>query len=240
MRQGTRRSAGGEGVGIREDEAFPSASLIKVLVLAELLRQADSGRVSLDEKVTVTGGDLVEDSRMLEAEKLPAEVSLRRLAEGMIRVSDNAATNRLISRCGMDRIDALARGLGLRRTALRRRMMDLDARARGEENTTSASDMVALLAQIRGGPLLSSGARSFALGSLLGQRLASGLPIEVPAGARYAHKTGELEGVENDAGLVLLPGRAVALAVLAQGDVGLVSALVSSATGIMLGRWAAP
>ncbi len=52
----------GESVGIHEDEAFTSASLIKVLVLAELLRQALSGSVSLDEKVLVTDGDLVEDS----------------------------------------------------------------------------------------------------------------------------------------------------------------------------------
>lgn len=61
----------------------------------------------------------------------------------------------------------------------------------------------------------------------------------VPAGARYAHKTGEPRGVENVAGLVLPPGRVLVPAVLAQGDLGLVSAPVSSATGIMLSRWAA-
>ncbi len=114
----------------------------------------------------------------------------------MIRVSDNAATNLLVSRLGMDRIDALARELGLRRTALRRRMMDFGALARGQENTTSASDMANLLAEIWGGSLLSWGARSFALESRVGQRLASGLPIGFPVGARYAHRTGELRGVE--------------------------------------------
>lgn len=229
----------GESVGVREDEVFPSASLIKVLVLAELLRQADSGRLLLEDVVLVEHEDLVGNSEMLAGEWLPAEISYRRLAEGMIRVSDNAATNVLISRLGMGRIDALARELGLHHTALRRKMMDFEARARGGENTTSASDMVALMGEMWGGSLLSPEARSLALELLLGQRLTSGLPIMLPAGACYAHKTGELEGVENDAGLILLPDQTFALAVLVQGDVGHAAALVSSATGAILARWAA-
>ena len=229
----------GESVGVREDEVFPSASLIKVLVLAELLRRADSGRLLLEDVVLVEHEDLVGNSEMLAGERLPAEISYRRLAEGMIRVSDNAATNVLISRLGMGRIDALAGELGLHHTALRRKMMDFEARARGGENTTSASDMVALMGEMWGGSLLSPEARSLALELLLGQRLTSGLPIMLPAGARYAHKTGELEGVENDAGLILLPDRTFALTVLVQGDVGHAAALVSSATGAILARWAA-
>ncbi len=39
----------GVGFGVGEGEACPSASLIKVLVLVELLRQADSGLASLEE-----------------------------------------------------------------------------------------------------------------------------------------------------------------------------------------------
>jgi len=88
----------GVALGFGEDEVFPSASLIKVLVLTELLRQADSGSLSLADEVLVGPGDLVEDSEMLEARELPAPVSCRDLAEGMITVSDNAATNLLIRR----------------------------------------------------------------------------------------------------------------------------------------------
>ncbi len=54
---------------------------------------------------------------------------------------------------------------------------------------------------------------------LLGQRIESRVPVAPPPDARYAHKTGELEGVENDAGLVLLAGRTFALAVLVEGGV---------------------
>ena len=137
-------------------------------MLAELLRQADSGLLSLADEVFVGPEDLVEDSEMLEARELPAPVSCRDLAEGMITVGDNAATNLLIRRVGVGRVNALADELGLRRTAPRRGMMDLGARLRGEENTTSASDMAALMREIWAGPALTRESRGFALGLLLG------------------------------------------------------------------------
>jgi len=158
----------GRSVGVGEDLALPSASLIKVLVLAGLLKQADRGSLSLDEALDVRPGDLVEDSGMVEREWLPARMTLWRLAEGMITLSDNAATNLLIRRIGMGRIQALACDLGLKSTRLRREMMDLQARARGEENLTSASDMVVLLDEIWHGSLLSPASRALALQLLLG------------------------------------------------------------------------
>ena len=228
----------GVGFGFRENDVFPSASLIKILVLAELLRHADAGRLSLGEELLVEEDDLVEDSEMLGARRLPAGVSLRRLAEGMITVSDNTATNLLIRRVGMGRVNALARGLGLRRTFLRRGMMDFAARARGEENTTSASDMVALMREIWAGSALTRSSREFALGLLLDGRIASKIPVPHPPGARYAHKTGELDGVENDAGIFILPGRSFALAVMVEGDVGRAVEPLSGALRVICGLFA--
>jgi hypothetical protein len=53
--------------------------------------------------------------------------------------------------------------------------------------------------------------------------------------ARYAHKTGELEGVENDGGIFLLPGRGFALAVPVEGDVGRAAPPVSEALQALCG-----
>ncbi len=228
----------GVGFGFGEDEVFPSASLIKVLVLAELLRQADSGSLSLADEVLVGFGDLVEDSEMLEARELPAPVSCRDLAEGMITVSDNAATNLLIRRVGAGNVNALAGGIGLRRTALRREMMDFGARSRGEENTTSASDMAALMREIWAGSTLTNGSKDLAIRFLLDQRLASKIRVPSLPGVRYAHKTGVLEGVENDAGIFLVPGRSFALAVLVEGDVEGAAAPVSEALRALCGFYA--
>src|SRR5918998_2196131 len=228
----------GVGFGVAEDETFPSASLIKVLVLVELLRRADLGLVSLGEEVIIRPEDLVDDSEMLGARRLPARVALGELAEGVITVSDNTATNELIRRLGMDRIDALAGELGLRRTSLRREMMDFGARLQGAENTTSASDMVALMRGIWAGPILTRESRRLALGLLMGQRLVSKIAFPAPPGAGYAHKTGELDGVENDAGILLVPGRSFAVAALVEGDVGCAAGPVSEALRSICGFYA--
>lgn len=133
----------------------------------------------------------------------------------------------------MERVNDLARDLGLRNTSLCREMMDVEARARGEENLTSASDMVFLLGEMWRGSFLTADSRAFALELLLGQRIESRVPVALPPGARYAHKTGELEGVENDAGLVLLPGRTFALALLVEGGVEQPVSPVAAAVSIV-------
>ena len=109
---------------------------------------------------------------------------------------------------------------------------------RGEENTTSASDMVALMREIWAGSTLTDGSRNLVLGLLLAQRLVSKIRVPLPPGARYAHKTGELEGVENDAGIVLVPGRSFALAVLVEGDVEGAAAPVAEALQALCGFYA--
>ena len=116
--------------------------------------------------------------------------------------------------------------------------MDFGARSRGEENTTSASDMVALMRELWEGSTLTDGSRELALRLLSGQRLVSKIPVPIPPGARYAHKTGELEGVENDAGILLLPGRSFALAVLVEGDVRGAAAPVSEVLRLLGGFYA--
>ncbi len=139
----------------------------------------------------------------------------------------------------MGRIQTLSRDLVLRNTYLRREMMDLEARARGEDNLTSASDMVVVLGEIWRGSFLSPESRALALELLLGQRIESKVPVALPPGARYAHKTGELDWVENDAGLVLLPGRTFALAVLVEGGVERAMPPVAAAVSIICEAFAA-
>ena len=131
---------GGEGVGVGEEVVFRSASLIKVLILAELLRQVDGGKISLEEPLGWS------------------TVGAR--ARSMITVSDNDATNQLIDRAGFEPINALAAELGLGETHLGRKM--LDSEAGGEDNYTSARDMITLLSVIWEGELLSPASTRFA------------------------------------------------------------------------------
>ena len=78
---------------------------------------------------------------LLESMHPETELTLAELDLLMLAVSDNAATNAVIDAVGMDAVNDLAAALGLEHTRLRRRMMDVAAAERGEDNTTCAADM---------------------------------------------------------------------------------------------------
>lgn len=190
---------GGKEVGVDQNERFQSASLIKLLILYELLHEVDEGKISLDEPL---GGSTV-----------------GALAQSMIEVSDNDAANLLIDRLGFENINAEAKRLSLKQTSLGRHMLDFEAQARGEDNYTSASDTVKLLSGIWNGTDLSPQSREFALYALEHQQLNTKIPAALPPDVRVLHKTGELPGIEHDAGIVITPdGKVFAIAVLTHGN----------------------
>src|SRR5262249_2646685 len=103
----------GESFYFNADLVFPTASSIKLTVLFELMRQAQEGKVSLDEKHTVRRGETtVGDDEPILAMLGDGTVtmSLRDIATLMVVLSDNSATNILIDRLGLDNVNsAIAR-----------------------------------------------------------------------------------------------------------------------------------
>src|SRR5437667_9448533 len=78
----------------------------------------------------------------------------RDLAQFMVAVSDNAAANILIDCVGMQNVNATLRNLGLTKTMLRRKMMDIAAARRGDENVSTPQEMTRLLEAIYQGRAL--------------------------------------------------------------------------------------
>jgi beta-lactamase class A len=210
----------GQQLLIRPDELFPQASSIKIAVLAELYHQAQessqgiSGKATLKDRYVVRAADIVPDSFVL-AGLTPGVTSLtnRDLATIMVAVSDNSATNVLIDRVGMDNVVRLTESLGLARTQLRRKMMDLQAAAQGRENISTPREMMQLLEQLYRGkvigpPLLDDFFNVLATGKN------SWIPRDLPADLKIANKPGELEGVRNDSGIVFLKNRPYVICVM--------------------------
>jgi beta-lactamase class A len=208
----------GRRVGVNEELVFESASLIKVLILVEVLRQADSGEISLAERIKVKSEDVVDYSEMIHKGSARGTFTVEQLAEGMITVSDNTATNMLIDLVGTKSVNSLSQNLRLANTYLGRKMMDFRSRSAGAHNLTSAADMVILLTAIWRGRLLSANSRRLALAILERQAFNTNIPAALPPDNRVAHKTGELEDMEHDAGIVMLPRKAFALAILTKGS----------------------
>src|SRR5437773_4649598 len=137
------------------DRVFPAASSIKIAILLELYRQDQEaragakGKARLDDIYTFDPKDLVEDSRIMAG--LTAGVTRitnRDLAQFVVAVSDNAATNVLIDRVGMQNVNATLHGIGLSKTMLRRKMMDIAAARHGDEKVATPQEVVRLLEAI--------------------------------------------------------------------------------------------
>jgi beta-lactamase class A len=202
------------------EHVFPTASSIKLAILLELYRQNEQagagakGKVTLDDVYTFDPKDLVEDSQVMGG--LTASVTRvtnRDLAQFMVAVSDNTAANVLIDRVGKDNVNATLRGLGLNQTMMRRKMMDVAAAQRGDENVATPHEMVRLLEAIYKGKILKTESTKQLIKQLSTTK-SSYIPRELPDGVQVANKPGDLGGVRTDSGIVFSPNRPFAISVM--------------------------
>lgn len=187
---------------LHPDDVFPQASSIKITVLAELYRQAEQRKLSLDDLYTVNAADLVADSDIMGG-LTPGvtRVTNRDLATMMVAVSDNSATNVLMDRVGMENVNAFLEGMGLHQTRLRRKMMDLKAASEGRENVSTPREMMALLDALYRNKVLSKTVTGDFF-KMLSTHKDSWIPRYLPDDLQSANKPGALEGVRNDSGVV--------------------------------------
>src|SRR5436190_4224535 len=137
------------------DEVLPTASSIKIAILAELYRQAQQGKLKLTDLYILQSSDLVGGSGIASV-LTPGvtRLTLRDVAALMISVSDNSATNIIIDRIGMENVNELLDSLNLRHIRLRRKMMDVKAASEGRENIASPREMMVLLEALYRGKVL--------------------------------------------------------------------------------------
>jgi beta-lactamase class A len=200
---------------INGDEVFPTASSIKISLLVELYRQSQSGQgAKLSDLYTVRKEDMVPDSAIME-NLTPgvSRITNRDLAGFVVAVSDNAATNVLIERVGMENVNRTLDTLGLHQMRLRRKMMDLDAARQGRENIATPREMAALLEMVYRSKVLNKESTDDFL-KLLSTPKNSPIPKFIPEGVQIANKPGELAGVRNDSGIVFVKNRPFVISVM--------------------------
>lgn len=200
-----------------EHLALPSASLIKLPILAAFWEAVETGRLDPMERVSVSAETRVEGTGVLKALAPGLQPTWSDLATLMITVSDNVATNLVIDRLGMDVIQAWIDKAGLAETRLERRMMDRAAMSAGRGNWTSAADMETLLAAIAAGTCVSIEASREMRRPLEAQQIQDRLPRRLGDGVRAANKTGNFAELIHDAGIVTWRGGTLVIAVLTQG-----------------------
>jgi len=203
----------GKCIYIKSKEVFQSASLIKVPILIEGLRQSERGKLNVDQLVSITNH--VGGSGVLQSLSRDALLTLKDLMTLMITVSDNTATNILIERLGMEAINSSMGKMGLQHTALNRKMMDFVAMEQGLDNYTSPSDMLTCLKVINEGLYLTEESRATALNMMKYQQFQDRLPGMMDLDrVMAANKTGSLPHVVHDCAIITYKGKTAYAAVL--------------------------
>ena len=205
---------GTEAFTVNADMVFPQASSIKIPVLIELYRQSQTGTVKLDERVEIKQSLKAGGSGVLQHfGDGGSALTLRDLAVLMIVLSDNTATNILIDRVGMEKVNGMLQHYGLRKTRLQRRMLDTEAQQAGRENLSTPLEMVWLLGLLHQGKLLNQQNTAAAI-EILSYPKSAALRRGLPGNVRLANKPGGLAGVSCDSGIVYLEGRPYAISVM--------------------------
>ena len=204
------------------DRVFPTASSIKIAILLELYRQEQQAREGAQGKARLNDiydfdPKVLVDFSSIMSGLTPGltKVTNHDLAQFMIAVSDNTASNVLIDRLGMESVNVTLRNLGLAKTLLRRHMMDFEAAERGNENVSTPQEMARLLETIYKGKALNKELTAEFIKQLSTLK-ESEIPHDLPQGVQVANKPGNLKGVRTDSGIVFAKGRPFVISVMTQ------------------------
>ncbi|MHB1731921.1 MAG: serine hydrolase [Ferrimicrobium acidiphilum] len=189
------------------DRLFPPASLSKVLI-AETAVHVD---LDLTRPVPVSRLHPTQYPSVLGAFDQDRELTLGELIALSLATSDNAAADYVLDLIGTVLVNERAQELGMTSTHIATGFRD-DEFSRSDESTTCASDMVRLFEHIYAHREINNYGRIWQalINNLRNTRIPGLLPDDLPV----AHKTGSLEGIAHDVGVLLIPDMPVLLAVL--------------------------
>ena len=185
-----------------KNQLFPSASLVKIPLMAACFLAADQGRIKLDRNIALKSVDKLTGSGVLKDMPAGTTFSVERLTGLMIYDSDNTATNIVTNLLGIDYLNNTFKTFGLKDTELSRKIADYRLRDKGIENYTTAEDMALLLEKIYRGTLGNKYVSDQCISMLKLTRMNDRIPKYLPVEITIAHKTGLENGVCHDAGIV--------------------------------------
>lgn len=188
--------------GIRAEESFGAASVIKLPLYLHILAQSAQGVLDMSEMLTVTQEDKVPICGALTLFTGEVQADIQTLCRLMISLSDNTATNRLIRFCTISEVQKGFRQIGLEKTVLRRMLFDHEASAAGIENSICPREIGTLLEKLYRNEFVSSAICEQAIDTLLLQQVDHKLNGKLCGRVEIAHKTGEDDALSNDVGIV--------------------------------------
>jgi beta-lactamase class A len=199
------------------DRIFRAASTIKIAVMIEIFRQAEQGRLGLNDTVPLKNGDRVPGSGVLAHLHEGLNLTVNDLLYLMISISDNSATNMLVDLVGLDAINATLAGLGIEQSRMNRRMLGRTPGEGEPENWVTPRDMAVMMQAIVNDTAASSASCAAMRDLLATQQNHDRIARFLPEGVTWGSKTGSLPGIVNDVGFVTTDKGTVVIAIFTEG-----------------------
>ena len=218
----------GETIGVRETEPVRTASTIKLAVMAALFDAVARGELQWSERLTITEPEKVAGAGVIESElSTGVQLPIQDVMHLMMVLSDNTATNMILERFHADRVNAYLDRIGLGSTRSLRILgkngaAGLSAAGKLEKNqkyglgVSTARDMVALVERMERGELVSAEASRGMIAMM--KRCQDTTGIRRPFGdVDVANKTGALDALRSDVGIVYSKAGRIAMAITVDG-----------------------
>lgn len=174
---------------INGETKFMAASMIKLPVLVTLYREAEAGRVNLDEEYALKQADKWEGSGSLVYKPVGTVITYRKMAELMGQQSDNTGWHIIQNLVGEPKIEQTIKILGMRNSSY-------------ADGTVTPNDVGLLFRKLYGEQILGEKNREEILRYLTKTIYENRLPAGLPEDIRIAHKVGSEIRVISDGGLV--------------------------------------
>jgi beta-lactamase class A len=222
----------GATYGLREAEPVRTASTIKLPILCALFQEVEAGRAKWDETILLREEDKVSGSGVLHEFSAGLRLPLRDIANVMIVVSDNTATNLILDRITADTVNAYLDKINLPVTRSLRKVRGDGTQLKApsgwskagllEENkkyglgVSTAKEMVQLLEKLDKGQIVSAQASRQIIAILKRQQFKDAIGRRLNDND-VASKSGSLDALRSDVALVTTPKGKLAIAITVDG-----------------------
>ena len=187
----------GEAITTNESRVFTSASLYKLFLTYAILEQVDAGLLSLQDQMA--DGATIDD-----------------YLTSTITVSANEPAKELAHLIGWENIETFIHEQGFVSTSFNP-YLEYDGIYYNGDLETTPAEVAFLLERLLEGELLSEASTKYFLGLLGNQQLVYALNTGLSSDVTFAHKTGLLDDVSHDAGILSMDGQNYIVAVLTDG-----------------------
>lgn len=187
----------GEEYMLLEHHKFASASLYKLWTMATAYKHIEQGTLQLEDKLTQDAANLNKQfdiaSESAEIQEGAVAMTVNQAIEKAITISHNYAALLLSNKVKISNMSAFLKETGMTSSNT------------GIPPKTTAYDTAVFYEKLYNKELISAHASDEMLAVLKRQQLNDRIPKYLPPYVQVAHKTGELDGVKHDAGIVFTP-----------------------------------